>query len=87
VRAPSDGAWTERYTAMQDEIHQQLMTLIEGYRSRCLWFLAKDFVPETPAQAMRVLEYIERYGDREAFVQARRLKQWLSPSTSKESVN
>jgi hypothetical protein len=72
---------------MQDDLQQQLLALIECYRSRCLWFLAKDFVPETPAQAMRVLEYIERYGDREAFVQARRLKQWLSPSISEESVN
>jgi hypothetical protein len=72
---------------MQNEIQQQLMALIECYRLRYPWFLAKDFVPETPAQAMRVLEYIERYGDREAFVQARRLKQWLSPSTSEESAN
>jgi hypothetical protein len=72
---------------MQDEIQQQLVALIECYRSRCLWFLAKDFVPETPAQVMRVLEYIECYGDREAFVQARRLKQWLSPSPSEESAN
>lgn len=72
---------------MQDDIQKQLAALIERYRSRCLWFLAADFVPETPAQAVRVLEYIERYGDREGFVQARRLKQWLSPSISEASVN
>ena len=54
---------------------------------RCLWFLAEDFVPETPEQAMRVLEYIEHYGDREGFVQARRLKQWLSPSINEASVS
>jgi hypothetical protein len=70
-----------------DDIQQQLLALIESYRSRCLWFLAEDFVPETPAQALRVLEYIERYGDRDAFVQARRLKQWLSQRISEASVN
>ena len=71
---------------MQDEIKEQLAVLMRRYRSRCLWFLTEDFMPETPEQAMRVLEYIERYGDREGFIQARRLKQWLSPSISEASV-
>ena len=72
---------------MQDELKQQLAELMACYHSRCLWFLAEDFVPETPEEAVRVLEYIERYGDREAFVRARRLKQWLSPSISAESAS
>ena len=72
---------------MQDDIEKQLAELIERYRLRCLWFLAEDFVPETHEQAVRVLEYIERYGDREGFVQARRLKQWLSRSISEKSVS
>ncbi len=72
---------------MQEDIQNQLADLIGNYRSSCLWFLAEDFVPETRQQAMRVLTYIERYGDREGFVQARRLKQWLSLSTSDESVS
>ena len=74
-------------TEMQDDMTQQLMELVARYRGRCLWFLAPDFVPETPEQALRVLEYIERYGDRQGFVQARRLKQWLSPSISVRSVS
>jgi hypothetical protein len=76
-----------RDTVMQGEIKSQLLKLIGAYRSRCLWFLAEDFVPETREQAIRALEYIERYGDREGFVQARRIKQWLSPSISEESVS
>jgi len=72
---------------MPDEINTQLAELIERYRSRCLWFLAEDFVPDTPEQAMRVLEYIERYGDRDGFVQARRLKQWLSQSINAASAS
>jgi hypothetical protein len=83
----SDGVRTKRDTIVQDEMKKQLAALIECYRSRCLWFLAGDFVPETPEQAIHVLEYIERYGDREGFVQARRLKQWLSRSISEESVS
>ena len=72
---------------MQDNIEKRLVELIERYRLRCLWFLAEDFVPTTHEQTLQVLEYIERYGDREGFVQARRLKQWLSPSISEQSVS
>ena len=72
---------------MQRDIEQQLVELIGRYRTRCLWFLAEDFVPDTPEQALRVLGYIERYGDREGFIRARRIKQWLSPSISEESVS
>jgi phosphoribosylamine-glycine ligase len=79
--------WTEQDAGMQDDIEQQLVELIERYRRRCLWFLAEGFIPTTHEQAVQVLEYIERYGDREGFVQARRLKQWLSPSISEKSVS
>ncbi|ETW98857.1 hypothetical protein [Candidatus Entotheonella palauensis] len=72
---------------MQNDVEKQLFELVGRYRLRCLWFLAADFVPETDEQAIQVLEYIERYGDREGFVQARRLKQCLSPSISKKSVS
>ena len=72
---------------MQDDIEEQLVALMGRYRVRCLWFLAEDFVPATPEQAMQVLDYIERYGDREGFRQARRLKQWLSPSISEISAS
>jgi hypothetical protein len=84
---PDRGFGQNRIGRMQDDLEQQLVELIEHYRVRCLWFLAEDFVPATPEQAVRVLEYIERYGDREGFVQARRLKQWLSPSISEASVS
>ncbi len=72
---------------MQSDIAKQLMELMGRYRSSCLWFLDEDFVPQTDEQALRVLGLIERYGDRDGFVQARRLKQWLSRSTSEDSVS
>jgi hypothetical protein len=52
-------------------------TLVERYRSRCLWFLRPDFYPTTDAERLRVLDYIGRYGDVDAFQRAARLKQWL----------
>jgi hypothetical protein len=74
-------------SVMQDDMPQQLIELVERYRARCLWCLAPDFVPQTPEQAFRVLEYIERYGERQGFMQARRLKQWLSPRINARSVS
>ena len=59
-------------------LQQRLGPLMEKYRVRCLWFLSPQYLPETPEAAWRVLEYIERYGDRQAYLEAEELKQWLS---------
>ena len=48
TQSGSDGVGTKRDTVMDDSIQKQLAELIECYRARCLWFLAEDFVPETP---------------------------------------
>jgi hypothetical protein len=60
---------------MQGEMKQQLAALIACYRSQCLWFFAEDCIPETLAEAVRILEYIEPDGDCAALVRAWRLKQ------------
>ena len=60
--------------------------LVEEYRVRCLWFLREDFYPSTLAERLRVLGYIERHGDLEAFRRAAELKTWLSRNTSAPSA-
>jgi len=55
-------------------------TLTDEHRQRCLWFLRADYYPATPAEALRVLGYIERRGDFAAFRKVAPLKQWLSKS-------
>jgi hypothetical protein len=62
------------------------LALIVQYRLRCLWFIRPDYVPEDAEGMIRLLTYIERYGDREAFIRARNGKQWLSRSSSETSV-
>jgi len=59
--------------------------IVEEYRDRCLWFLRRDFVPKTPEEALRVLDLIERYGDRAGFERVQRLRKWLLLPTSAES--
>lgn len=64
----------------------ELRALIDEYRTRCLWFLRPDHYPVTREEMLRVLRYIERHGDREGFVRAARLRQWLSPISSARSA-
>ena len=60
--------------------------LTDEYRSRCLWFLRPDFYPATDEDRLRVLDYIDRYGDLKAFKRAAEVRQWLSQSSSARSV-
>ena len=60
-----------------NEISEMLIPLITKYRDNCLWFLRENFIPVTIKEAFTVLNSIERYGDREAFIEVRRIKTWL----------
>lgn len=67
-------------------IQDELRALVDEYRTRCLWFLRPDFYPETREEVLRVLGQIERHGDRDGFVRAARIRQWLSPPSSETSA-
>ena len=59
------------------DVQKKLADLIEEYRDRCLWFLRADYMPTTPEEARRVLDLIERYGDRAGYRRAEEIKAWL----------
>jgi hypothetical protein len=60
--------------------------LVDEYRLRCLWFLRPDYYPTTDAERLKVLLYIERHGDRDAYRRAREMRRWLSPTSSAPSA-
>ena len=60
--------------------------LVDRYRARCLWFLEPDYYPRSRNEVLRVLDYLERYGDREAFSAAASVRQWLSPTSNDRSA-
>jgi uncharacterized protein (DUF3820 family) len=60
--------------------------LTDDHRQQCLWFLREDFYPATTAEALRILEQIERHGDLEAFRKVAPLKQWLLQNSSAASA-
>ena len=59
---------------------------VDEYRDTCLWFMRADFYPETLEQKLRVLTYIERYGDQAAFAKAARVRRWLLQSSNDTSA-
>ena len=69
-----------------ERLHFALRALMNEYRSQCLWFLRGDYYPSTDEEWLRVLEQIERHGDREAYRKTSAIKQWLSRNSSAASV-
>jgi len=65
---------------------RDFVALVARCRSTCLWFLAPDKVPAERDAQLYSLDCIERYGSREDFVAARRLKQWLSQHSNEAFV-
>jgi hypothetical protein len=59
------------------EVAASINRLVDEYRTRCLWFLRPDYYPATHEEQLRVLGYVERYGDVAAYRRAARLRQWL----------
>ena len=70
-----------------ERLHFALRALMDEYRSRCLWFLRGDYYPSTDEEWLRVLEQIERHGDREAYRRTSAIRQWLSRNSSAASVD
>lgn len=69
----------------KEQIVEKLTPLVTRYRERCLWFLRQEFIPSSSDQAIRVLDCIEKHGDRQGFIEARRLKSWLLQTSSPKS--
>ena len=65
-------------------LQEEVNALIDQYRARCLWFLREDYYPVDREDTLRVLDYIKRYGDLEAFRRASTLAEWLSPHSSEK---
>jgi len=60
--------------------------LVDDYRLQCLWFLRPDYYPATTEARLKVLAYVQRHGDREAYRRAAELRRWLSQSSSTPSA-
>ncbi len=73
-------------TEPQEEIYAEAKQLIEKNRSRCLWFLRKDYYPADTDRLIHTLQYVKQHGDRQTFQKAGKLIQWLLQSSSRTST-
>ena len=75
-----------RVNDVSNDIAEAVDRLVDEYRHRCLWFLRGDYYPTTDEERLRVLAYIERHGDRSAYVRAAEVRRWLSRPSSAASA-
>ncbi|HET9767708.1 MAG TPA: hypothetical protein VFS60_12715 [Thermoanaerobaculia bacterium] len=61
---------------------QDFVDLVQTARRRCLWYFVADDLPAERDLQLDTLELIKRYGNRDDFVKARRLEQWLRQHSS-----
>jgi len=61
---------------------QEFVDLVEAARRRCLWFFVDDHLPVERELQFDTLKLIKRYGNRDDYVRARRLEQWLRHHSS-----
>lgn len=66
-------------------VMEEVRSLVSRTRATCLWFMREDYTPQNASQAIACLEKIERRGDRETYVQARGLKEWLLQNSNAKS--
>jgi hypothetical protein len=73
-------------SAEASQLQAVFASLVNDYRARCLWFLHPDYTPTTPEAQLRILDYIQRYGDVAAFHRVATLRQWLSRPSNEVSA-
>ncbi|MFA6955915.1 MAG: hypothetical protein WC538_08590 [Thermoanaerobaculia bacterium] len=69
------------------DLDTAVRSLVDDYRSRCLWFLRIDYYPSSAKEIARVLEWIRRYGDVPAYRRAAEIERWLSLRSSATSAS
>lgn len=61
---------------------EDFQNLVGQCREHCLWFTSEDHSPSTRAAQIEILRLIERYGTRDDFIRAKRLRIWLLHNSS-----
>jgi len=71
---------------VSNAIAETVNHLVDEYRRHCLWFLRDDYYPATDEERLRVLAYIQRHGDRSAYMRAAEVRRWLLRTSSAASA-
>jgi len=74
-------------SALDHDLMRAVQALSDEYRDQCLWFLRRDYYPSEREEVLRLLAYIERYGDLKASQQRAEIRRWLSQRSSAASAS
>lgn len=66
---------------------REIDMFVDAQRDRCLWFVRRDYLPQTDDDRRWVLTQIQSRADRATFIRAGELKRWLSPTFSDVSAD
>ena len=70
-----------------DSVMSSVRVLMDEYRAESLWYMRKDYYPESVDAAIRVLKANENHSDLAGFKRAATLRQWLSQYSSATSAS
>jgi hypothetical protein len=70
-----------------NKVMGEVRDLVSKNRSTCLWFTREDYLPENASQAIMCLDKIQRHGTRDAYIRARRLREWLLRNSQREILS
>jgi len=65
-----------------DAVRAAIDRLVEEKRASCLWFVRKGRTPATDCERLALLRSLEARADRETYIRARELRDWLSQLSS-----
>jgi hypothetical protein len=72
-------------TVVPPAILEAVHHLVEANRLQCLWFMREDYLPRSTPEVERALAEIELHGNRQAWAEARTIREWLSRTINAES--
>jgi hypothetical protein len=61
---------------------RDFVDLVADARQRCLWFYGENVLPAERELQITTLELIKRYGNRDDYIRARRLEEWLRQNSN-----
>lgn len=64
-------------SATLEQVNAEINRLVEEHRAHCFWFFRRNYLPNTLADRLEALDYLERRSDRALFVRVRKLRQCL----------
>lgn len=59
------------------DLIRQFDNFVEQHRTTCLWYLRKDYLPQTDEERLAVLSAIQKHAGLASFRQAGEFKKWL----------